>query len=84
MVLGWDEAYDQGGRVHRANGIVAYGENPVGFRQMLGHLYMDNLRDHYSIMDAFSTYQIHKEWDTIYPLDEGQNWTIKGLIEQSR
>jgi hypothetical protein len=81
----WGEQYDQAGRLWRANGELAAGVNPLGFHMMLSWIFMDCLKDHYSVIDTAETsYLSRKRFETYFPLKEDECFTIKGVLGKMR
>lgn len=80
----WGEQYDQAGRLWRANGPLALGINPLGFDHLFGWLFMDFQKNHYTLMNGYSSLHSKKEFTEYLPLDEGKALTIQGLLREAR
>jgi len=77
----WGEQYDQKGRLWKANGPgspAAY----KGFHNAFQWIFMNCLTDHYTAMTGPAAYD--EDFDKIYPINEEETLTIKGLLKRGR
>ena len=82
-ILYWGEAYDQKGRMWKADGHGAVSaSHKEGFRNTFDWVYMNCLTDHYTSNDTVPAYV--QDFDKIFPLDEEESFTIKGLLKKAR
>ena len=47
-------------------------------------MFMDYMKDHYTLMDGYSSYEVRKEFEKVFPLNDAEAFTIKGLLEKAR
>ncbi|HLE18177.1 MAG TPA: hypothetical protein VI728_07825, partial [Syntrophales bacterium] len=78
----WGEAYDQKGRVWRANGYAAPAANKEGFVNLFNWVFMNPQTDHYTLLDGYPAYV--KDFDKAFPIKEDEAFSIKGLLKRAR
>ena len=78
----WGEAYDQKGRVWRANGYAAPAANKEGFVNLFNWVFMNPQSDHYTLLDGYPAYV--KDFDKAFPIKEDEAFSIKGLLKRAR
>ena len=77
----YGEAYDQKGRLWRANGFAAPAANKEGFVCLFNWAYVNYQTDHYTLLDGYPSYV--KDFDKIHPLKEDA-FTIRGMLQRAR
>jgi len=81
----WGENFDPKGRLWRAGGFAVHYDNGHGFRTLNNWIYMNVLRNHYTMMDNFKPcYHPAENFKKVLPLDENLAFSIKGLLKRSR
>ena len=82
MLFHTGEAYDQKGRLWRCTDHTAfYGE--TGFRCFIRHYFSNYQTDHYTMMPSTPAYT-KKDFHKIYPLNEDEAFSVKGLLRRAR
>lgn len=76
----WGEAYDQRGRLWRANGPFPASNDGKGFRAMFNWMYMNCRTNHYTMMEGYPTYGLPE----FKPVNPNKAFTIKGLLRMVR
>jgi len=74
----WGEQYDQKGRLWRANGQGAiadeFHKGSSGYRNLYLWMYMNNLTQHYTVIDGIPRFICHKPKEV---------FTIQGLLRKT-